>query len=588
MTLRTSSNSINPRSNLFKFTVKRNIGVIILFTLIMLLVCPGYVLNEISEVLISPSYTRHAYNLTVNLNIVCVAVSITVCALSALFCFMNFSFLYSKKSSDVYYALPLTRNELFLSRFLASTVPLLVPTALCYLSLWFVSLTPYAKISVPALVACFVISAVAMFMTASVTMLFTVCSGNVLDLLISFFGVNIGLILCAIIFSGLCNELLLGYSSSDSYGKISLVSPFFYAVWRVGAMSRIFTHGGWSHIFGNIWVFLVRLLVTGAVSFTASIILHRRRKSEKCEESYAFSFMYYACSLIIAFVVSDVLGELFGAYTISSVRFWVFAAVGSVLAAVTYGAISDRGFKTVKKSILTGLIPVAALGLIAVILANGGLGYKTRIPAAHTVKNATYSSFGYDVKFDSPELVTALHKKAIESAKRFVEIDEYYTDTDVTESNYNRTYQYIDLEYDLVGGRTLKRSYHIAIKDCVDELLAIYRSDEYGKALKAQAALFVRSGITAYDYGAYENESDSAFANGMVTGNTFERLIDAYVSDIKNATEASIYQENVRHIQIDSRTENNNNYISIDLYVESGFTETLSILDGLHLTEVAD
>ena len=50
MTLRTSSNSINPCSNLFKFTVKRNIGVIILFTLIMLLVCPGFVLNEISEV----------------------------------------------------------------------------------------------------------------------------------------------------------------------------------------------------------------------------------------------------------------------------------------------------------------------------------------------------------------------------------------------------------------------------------------------------------------------------------------------------------------------------------------------------------
>ncbi len=585
MTLRTSSNSINPCSNLFKFTVKRNIGVIILFTLIMLLVCPGYVLNEISEVLKSPSYLRHAYDLTKNLNMVCIGVSITVCALSALFCCLNFSFLYSKKSGDVYFSLPLTRNELFISRFFASTVPLLIPTALCYLSLWFVSLTPYANISVPALVACFAISTVAMFMTASITMLFIVCSGSVLDLLISFFGVNVGLILCATIFSGLCNELLLGYSSGDTYGKISIVSPFFYAVYKVAQMRSIFTHGGWSHIFGNIWVFVVRLLVTGAVAFTAAILLHRRRKSEKCEDSYAYSFMYYACSLIIAFVVSDILGELFGAYTILSVKFWVFAAIGSVLAAVTYGAISNRGFKTVKKSIVTGIIPVTALGLITVILATGGLGYKTRIPAAHTIKSAEYSSLGLSIDFEDPELITALHKKAIESATKSIDIDEY--SEDVTDSTYNRSYQYFDLTYNLAGGRTLKRSYHVQIRKCVDELLAIYRSDEHGKALKARTALFVRSGVTAYDYGSLGDNADVPTLSGMVTGSTFDRLIDAYVADIKNATEASIYQDGVRHIQIDSRKENNE-YISIDLYVEEGYTETLSILDELHLQVNSD
>ena len=192
---------------------------------------------------------------------------------------------------------------------------------------------------------------------------------------------------------------------------------------------------------------------------------------------------------------------------------------------------------------------------------------------------------GLSIDFEDPELITALHKKAIESATKSIDIDEY--SEDVTDSTYNRSYQYFDLTYNLAGGRTLKRSYYVQIRKCVDELLAIYRSDEYGKALKARTALFVRSGVTAYDYGSLGDDADVPTLSGMVTGSTFDRLIDAYVADIKNATEASIYQGGVRHIQLDSRMENNE-YISVDLYVEDSFAETLSILEELHLQVNSD
>ena len=57
MTLRTSSNKkLNPAFNMFKYTLKRNIGVLLLITACALLISPGYAVMHIKETLKNLGY----------------------------------------------------------------------------------------------------------------------------------------------------------------------------------------------------------------------------------------------------------------------------------------------------------------------------------------------------------------------------------------------------------------------------------------------------------------------------------------------------------------------------------------------------
>ena len=49
MMLRTSSNKLNPAVNMYRQTVRRSVGIVILVTLFLLLVCPSYVLVHINN-----------------------------------------------------------------------------------------------------------------------------------------------------------------------------------------------------------------------------------------------------------------------------------------------------------------------------------------------------------------------------------------------------------------------------------------------------------------------------------------------------------------------------------------------------------
>ena len=64
--------------------------------------------------------------------------------------------------------------------------------------------------------------------------------------------------------------------------------------------------------------------------------------------------------------------------------------MGGVLAAITFGAINDRGFKSIKRSAVMGAVSVIMLGTFAAILATDCFGYNRRIPAADKIERAVY------------------------------------------------------------------------------------------------------------------------------------------------------------------------------------------------------
>ena len=101
MTLRTSSNKkLNPAFNMFKYTLKRNIGVLLLITACALLISPGYAVMHIKETLKNLGYSRFDIeNLMTILTYVGTAAG---CVIAVIFNIINFSFIFQKKSVDVF------------------------------------------------------------------------------------------------------------------------------------------------------------------------------------------------------------------------------------------------------------------------------------------------------------------------------------------------------------------------------------------------------------------------------------------------------------------------------------------------------
>ena len=114
MTLKTSSRKINPFWNMIGFTLRKNIGIIIVLCIAALLYCPGSYIINYEDLLVSVQNNRNNYLLE-NFG---VAVTVFSTIIAVFFNMLNFSFLYKKNSSDVFHAFPLTRSELLLSRLL--------------------------------------------------------------------------------------------------------------------------------------------------------------------------------------------------------------------------------------------------------------------------------------------------------------------------------------------------------------------------------------------------------------------------------------------------------------------------------------
>ncbi|MBQ3817463.1 MAG: hypothetical protein II802_04270, partial [Clostridia bacterium] len=159
MTLTTSSRN-KATFGISGFTMKKNIGIIILTTVFMLLICPGYIFlsNERTDIF----RNMRIFTDYVGTSITSVAILMSIISIFA--CFVNFSYLYSKKSVDVYHALPITRTRLLLARYFSAVIPLILPLLLCYGSLMAIVLINRVYACVSMILIGFAFAVAIMFM----------------------------------------------------------------------------------------------------------------------------------------------------------------------------------------------------------------------------------------------------------------------------------------------------------------------------------------------------------------------------------------------------------------------------------------
>lgn len=556
MISKASSINFHPSFRLYGYSVKRTAGLTLLMTVFMLLFCPGYVLMRINNRLSLQS--SGIFNFDNIAPTVISAVTVITCAAAVLYLFINFSFLYSRSSSDFFHSLPFKRTGLLASRFFASIVPILLPMALSYAAMCGILALDYVEGSIRPILTGFAYNILILFMCAAFTMIFIVCAGSIFDLIISFVTFNIGIIIIQFINSSLCQEYLWGYPWETEYKLLMSSTPFYYAL--VGSFSLI---NGETDYVDSYAVFTLKLILITLLSLVAAFLLYKRRKSEKSGVSYAYKFIYIVCALIIGVVGAYLIGVLFSDGEINPI-FWTFAVVGGLLTAVTFGAINDRGFKTVKKSLIIGGCSVVCLAVTALTLWSGFFGYSTRIPSADKVISASVSFSGNNVEFADPDLVFKLHGAIAENG---AETEEY---------------QYVSVSYSLKNGDNFKRAFYVDLGDYLDTLLEIYKSDENRESIRERFDSFTENNLAISVY------SDENSVEGLyLTPAELTRLKEAYLTDISGATADSITGGLYYTVDI-SGFDKDFEYLRDSFYVEEGFKNTVEVIKSLNLKARAE
>ncbi len=524
MTLKTSSRKINPFWNMICFTLRKNLGIIIVLCIAALVYYPGTFIINYETLLTRVENSSDSYMVSD----FGVAVTFFSAIIAVLFNMLNFGFLYKKSSSDVFHSFPMTRSELLLSRFISGLISTLIPVFVCYTAFgiliafnsWIGAFSEMLYYLLHTIVITLVCS--------SFSMIFVVCAGNAFDLGVSLVGGNLALLAVGRIFESILNDTLVGYNGYVSSEIVYNISPPYFCATGLSFASQVKQNG----IHLQSIEFFIRSAIYIVAFTVVSLLLYNRRKAEKGGSAYAYKFMYIICALLAGICGGYVLGMMFTG-DVRSIAFWIFTAIGCLLTTVVYGAVSNRGFKGVGRSIIIGTLSTIVLVSVAISGFAGGFGFTKRIPEKEKIKSVTIGIFGEEITFDNPQEILDLHNTIIE--------------TNATNYDSSTPYQQIQnirIYYDLENEKTFSRNFDVDSSIISDELLKIYKSDERLKMMEKYTDTTTAEEANLYFY--YDGE----YLNVQLAKSEVSDFINAYWQDVQNSDAKIFNDENYEFLEI--------------------------------------
>ncbi len=567
MMLKTSSNKVNPFCSMFKNTFLKNIGIMILGIIGLLLICPSYTYISLGNV--DASFRKEVIKgWTQGFPVFCAAVSsIAVIGMNLL----NFSFMYKRPSSDFTDSLPLTRTELFFSRSLSGLLISLLPTVVSLSAFGiFLSVYGYSQF-IKSLLISFIYIAVLTVLTSAFSMVFIVSSASIFDFLLSFFTVNAGFLVLGAVVMNMLEELLVGYANNMEYQILKCVSPF------------VFSFGGFAeYIYStdfqdSIAVFFIKCAVLIIAFGLFALLLYKKRKTESSGKAFAYKYLYYICAVTVSICGAYVFGEIFSEGDSLSPLFYVFAVIGALLTAVIYGAITFRGFKTVKSSLTLGALSVVLIIAAMITIRFDFLGFNKRIPKENEIKTVDVEYIGNVAVYENPEFALKLHKKLIND-----ETGKYL----ITDKNYGDDAQTVSLKYTLKNGKQLSRVYWMHVDNLKSELKTMLSSDERMEFIENY---FKSANLKTLEFSAYEEKPDGEIvediSSSYITYAEWLNIVKAYKADIKanGISDDVLHGNSCSYISIWGGVGSHSRNLHISL--DEKYTETSNYIHSLNLSE---
>lgn len=576
MILKTSSNKLNPAINFFKTSLKKQSGFVLLSLIISLLVCPGVLLKNISDNTVNIE-KRGFYELQNHLDAFSTLTFVISLAVMLLLLFVNFSFLYSKKSSDVFHSLPLTRNELLLTRFSVSFIGAAIPLTASFLGLVIIAALPFVTgVAIFTVIKAYLLALLQLLMCGSFMLIFIVSAGAIFDMIISLAAVNIGFPVITLIVSNWLSSLAEGVEMSEKY--VFYTSPILYSVYNMPLVTR---DENYNVIGGSTDYFTEKLTVFSVIAVCLltivfgyiAISLFKKRKSETATEAYSFKFMPILITILISIGGGLIVSAIFESVHPDSIGYWTFFCIGALLASVAAGAIMTRGFKNVKASLIKGGIAVgvmAALCLGTLFIGNSIVDF---VPKENRIKyikvrDADYSEdLILDKNFTE---VLNLHQSAVNVINSTGDRGEYDENT----GDFGLALRRFEINYILKSGRKVERVYHLHREIYNEPLLKLMQSENYINAQRSECESVTDNLLS----GDYVDKTDNRYGNINITKEELLKLNELYIKELKSA-DTSVFYEKCERINLSGKTATQ----YIKFIIPESFTETVDYLSGLNI-----
>ena len=576
MTLKTYSNKINPALNFFKTSLKKQSGFVLLSLVISFLVCPGAILKNMSDN--SNNIAKdNTYELQGLLDSFTTLIFVISLAVMLLLLFVNFSFLYSKKSSDVFHSLPLTRNELLFTRFSVSFIGAAIPLTASFLGLVIIAALPFVTgAAVFTVIKAYLLALLQLLMCGIFMLIFIVSAGTIFDMIISLAAVNIGFPVLALIIRNWLSTLAEGVELSEKY--VFYTSPLLYSAYNMPLVTRDENYnvigGSMSYFTDKITVWSVVAICLLIVLFGyIAIALFRRRKSETAGEAYSFKFMPILITLLISIGGGLVVSALFEGVQPDSVGYWTFFCIGALIAAVAAGAIMSRGFKCIKASLIKGGIAVGVMAVMCLSTLFIGNSIVDFVPNENRIKyikvrDADYSEdLILDKNFTE---VLNLHQTVVNVINSTGDRGEYDENT----RDFGMALRRFEITYVLKSGRKVERTYHLHREIYNEPLLKLMQSENYINA-QLQECNEVEDNLLNGDY---VDKTDNLYGNITITKQELLKLNELYIKELKSADTSVFYGKCTR---ITLSGKNTTKYIKFT--IPESFTETLEYVNTLNI-----
>ncbi len=482
----------------FLHTLKKNVGFPVLYAVLQILLLPVIVLITLQNA-VSAYRAGTPTSLSVILisdygsllKLLLPAATVPMALLfSLVLCVRLFGYMQDSRSVDLYHALPVGRVPMLLGRWCAGIAALFLPQALGFGILAAVARaygipgTGSGPFSAGFGLLWLMLGTAAAF---SFSVFMAVCSGSMMDAVLSVLGVSAGypvLILCLLYLAGL---MLPGFSMENAlnFTVLTLFAPFAAAFlpFLRGASSAAADGAA----FPVWWVCFTAVLISG------SCFLYRRRKSEAAGDHYAFPVPKAA----IRFLLSAAGGLGFGLILKNAAGMGGFVTgvlSGSLTAHLIVEAVYSRGFRGIHKSLPWYGAFLALFAVFYGVLAAGFFGYTGRIPEKEQVEEVSVEAYpegsvrmpGIQVYRDSVSgvLLKKLTPKAAspESVQKIIGLHRKIVDLCGQESPFFQSAGVrgsvrISLNYRLKNGKHFIRNYQYTSTDT-------RKLDEYQKIVK--------------------------------------------------------------------------------------------------------
>ena len=575
MTSRTSSVKSYPALSLFKTTLKKQTAATLLVTAFSLLICPGTTIREALWYLTN-LYPEEKFQISEHLQFASVfSLGLSV-ALVFLLYLINFNFLFSKKTGDLFHSLPLTRNELLFSRALPAYIGGLFTMTLSFLGFCAANLMPAVEpAKADLLVTTYLLMVLFLTALSAFLLLFFVCSGGIFDTIIAILVVSVAPAAIGAILNSVAENVATGVIVKSNW--LIYVCPFAFAFFKLAS----YTDNYHSDYHGNIiediekvtiWSVLGTLLFA-VICIVLCIRLFKIRKSETAGSAYSFKFLPFILGLFVSMVGGYVIGIIFSG-DIDSLNplFWIFFTVGAILCAVAFGAISTRGFKKVPRSLLNGGIAVAIMIALTTGTTVTATIAESKVPKAENVKSV---EVGYNetAVFCDPEdikLVVDIHKSIVDNVGGWgpYEHNDY--------SSFSHNFGDFRLKYTMKNGTVIERDYYMAlIQNKSTQLLKLMKTEEFFAKFSDITVTNAEVNFDAY-FVNKESGITKEELRGVLTASETEEFIAIFKSELMKADD-SVFNEECYDVNLVSEKY-------YGLYLPLSFTKSINYLEN-HISE---